>query len=166
MAVKDQLLKEKFSHTGVFDFTAFYRYIYNWFQDKNYQVLEEKYSETLSGNKRNINFEWKATKEFSDYFKIEIALKAAVTGLTDVEVETDGEKKKMHKGGVAIELKGLLIYDPSGAWEKEPWWRFVRDVYNKYVIPNRVDSMQEITKADVETLKEEMKSFLELYGKR
>lgn len=72
----------------------------------------------------------------------------------------------MNKGKINIEIKGTLIKDPQSKWEISPYYRFWRDVYNKYIIPGRIDNTSEQISGDVVGLKEELKSYLELSGKR
>ena len=166
MAEKDQVTKEKVENSGLCDFKGFYSYAHSWLKEENFDVEEEKYSESIAGNARNINFEWKAAKTLSDYFKHEIKLKFAVRDLTDVEVEIDGKKKKMNKGKILVEIKGTLIRDPESKWDITPWYRFLRDTYNKYIVPGRVQSHKDNLISDVITLKEELKAYLELSGRR
>ena len=166
MAEKEQVIKEKVEHSGYFDFKGFYSFAHSWLKEENYDVEEEKYSETVSANSKSINFEWKATKTLSDYFKNEIKMRFEVRDLTDVEVEIEGKKKKMNKGKISLEIKGNLIRDPQSKWDITPWYRLLRDAYNKYIIASRVESAKDKVSADVIKFKEELKSYLELSGRR
>ncbi len=167
MAEKDRIIKEKVEHFGLFDFKGFYGYAHSWLDDEEgYGVTEEKYSEKVSGNSRDITIEWKATKKLSDYFKIEIKIEFEVKDLTDVEVEIDGKKRKMNKGKVKVEITGNLVKDPESKWDTSPGTRFLRDIYNKYIVPKRIESMEERVESNVKDFKEELKAFLELTGKR
>lgn len=166
MAEKEQIIKEKVEHSGLFDFKGFYSFTHSWLKEESYDVVEEKYSENVSGSARNINFEWSATKTLSDYFKRELKLKFDIKELVEVEVDIDGKKKKMNKGKVSLEVKGSLIKDPDSNWESSPFYRFLRDIYNKYVVPGRIDNMSGLTAGDVVSLKEEVKAYLELSGRR
>ncbi|MBI3334074.1 hypothetical protein HYZ97_01175, partial [Candidatus Pacearchaeota archaeon] len=152
--------------TGVFSFEDAYAYAFSWFKDESYGLIEEKYSEKVSGTARDINFEWKGSKQLSDYFKIEISFKTEVVGLTDVEVEIDGKKKKSNKGKIMIDIKGALVRDPDSKWDVSPFYRFIRDLYNKYIIPGRGEAMEGLVMSDVQNLKEKLKLFFELSGKR
>lgn len=166
MAEKFILIKEVLEHTGIYGFSEMYEYLYRWFKEESYGVIEEKYNEKVSGTTRDISVEWKCGKTLSDYFKVEISVKMEAGGISDVEVEVDGKKKKMNKGRLRIELKGTLIRDPDSKWDASPFFRFLRDVYNKYVIPGRVDTMEDKVKDDIRDVKESLKSFLELQGRR
>ena len=166
MAEKFILIKETLEHTGIYGFSEMYEYLYRWFKEELYGVIEEKYNEKVSGTTRDITVEWKCTKGLSDYFKVEISVKMEAGGISDVEVEVDGKKKKMNKGRLRIEFKGTMIRDPDSKWDASPFYRFLRDVYNKYVIPGRVESQEDKVKDDVRDVKEYIKSFLELQGRR
>jgi hypothetical protein len=166
MAEKDLIVKEKLDHSGVFDFPAFYSFCHGWLKYEEYFVVEEEYAEKVSGNAREMVIKWNASKTLTDYFKIEIKIKFEIYGLTDVEVEMDGKKKKMNKALVKMEIRGTLIKDPGSNWEGKPWYRFMREAYDKYIIPKRVDDLGEKVANDVRAFKEEIKSYLELYGRR
>ncbi|MEK6927287.1 MAG: hypothetical protein AABX11_02540 [Nanoarchaeota archaeon] len=166
MPEKDVLIKEKLEHVGLFDYGEFYAYAYNWFKNENYSIVENKYTEKAGGSSRDIEFEWTAGSKLSDYFKSEINFKIVVDGMSDVEVEIDGKKKKMNKGRVRMEFKGVLHRDIAGKYESTGFYMFLRGIYNKYVIPNRVDVMEDKVKDDTRDFKEKLKAFLEMSGKR
>ncbi|MBU1104071.1 MAG: hypothetical protein KJ600_05955 [Nanoarchaeota archaeon] len=166
MAEKEQIVKEKVEHNGLFDFASFYSFAHQWFKEGGFGVTEEKYAEKTSGSSRDIDIEWKAMKDVSDYFKFEFKIKFEVKGLSDVEVEIDGEKKAMNKGKVSVDITGVLILDKDGKWETSPFSRFMRDVYNKYVVPARVAGMREEVSGNAQSFKEEIKAFLDMVGKR
>jgi len=117
MTDKDAVLKEKVEHSGLFDFAGFYSFAHSWFKEQKYGVNEKKYSEKVKGNARDLRIEWAATKAISDYFKIELDITFEVWGMTEVEVEIDGEKKKMNKGTIGAEIKGTLVKDYDSKWE-------------------------------------------------
>ena len=166
MAEKFILIKEVLEHTGVYGFSELYEYLFRWFKEESYGVIEEKYNEKVSGTTRDITVEWKCSKGLSDYFKAEISVKIEAGGISDVEVEIEGKKKKMNKGRLRIEFKGVLIRDPDSKWDASPFYRILRDAYNKYIIPGRVDTQEDKVKDDVRDVKESLKSFLELQGRR
>ena len=167
MVEKDQIIKEKLDHTGLFNFAELYGFMHNWLKENLYGVNEDKYSEKVTGNSRDISFEWKATREISDYFKIEYGIKVEVLGLSDVEVEIDGKRKKMNKGKISMEIKGVLIKDPKNNWdETRPFFKFLRELYDKYIMPSRIKSVEDKIESDVRAFKDEIKAYLELTGKR
>lgn len=168
MVERDLIIKEKVQHEGLFNFKELYKYAHQWFREEDYDaVIEEKYKEKLvTGNARDIEVEWKISKSLSEYFKMEMSVKFEILGMSDVEAEIDGKKKKMNKGEIGVEIKGFVTKDPKSKWEIYPFYRFIREVYDKYVIPSRTSAIEDRLKDDVRDFKEALKSFLELYGRR
>jgi hypothetical protein len=167
MADKLELAKEKYDHSGLFDFSAYYSFAHAWLsEEKDYGVVEDLYSEKVSGNEREIAIKWTASKKVSDYFKVELKFKFLIFKLVDVEVEMDGEKKKMNKGKFVGEVKANLIRDPSSNWDVSPFNRFLRGLYDKFVIPQRIDGMEQFVLEEAREFVDESKAFLELTGKR
>src|SRR3990167_9152165 len=105
MADKDIIISEKLDYRGLVKFSDLYQYAHSWFMEENYGVIEEKYSEKVSGNNKEIDIEWKCTK-------------------------------------------------PMG------------DTFNKFIIPQRIDAMEDKIKADIRSLKDDLKAYLDLSGKR
>jgi len=161
MAEKDRVVKEELKHKGIFDFAALYSFSHSWWKEE-YGINESKYTERVSGNKRDIRIEWIATKDISDYFKFEHKIEFIISGLTDVEVEIDGEKKKMNQGEIEIKITAILVKDKDSKWDTSPFNRFMRDVYNKYVIPSRIEDIKIQLSDDAREFKDEIKAFLEL----
>lgn len=166
MAEKDIVVKEKLEFSGVFDFEAFYAYAFEWLRDHQWGVVEDKYAEKLSGTTRDITVEWRAFRKLTDYFNGEMSMKCEIKGMSDVEVEFEGKKKKANKGLVRLEFKGVLIRDPGSQWETTHMYKFFKDVYHKYIIPGRTDQMEDEIMEVVVGLKEALKNFFEILGKR
>ena len=166
MAEKDLIVKEKLEHSGIFDFPTLYSFAHSWLKEGGYGVNEDRYSEKVGGGKRDIIIEWKATKNISDYFREEYKIKFEIKELTNVEVEIDGEKKKTNQGKVEVEISGTLVKDKESKWETSPFNKFLRDVYNKFIIPARVNDRAESVGNTARTFLEKIKSFLELSAKR
>lgn len=166
MAEKDLVIKEKLEHSGIFSFSGFYHFSYNWLKYEEYNVTEEEYVEKVTGNEKMIVIKWKAFKSITDYFKIEHAFKMEFLNLTDVEVEVDGVKKNTNKGGVKVEMRSYLVKDPESKWESTSWYKFLRELYDKYLIAQRLDDMKFKVITDITDLKEQMKSYLQLSGRR
>jgi len=166
MADKELVIQERLEHEGLLDFKALYQFAHLWLKDKGYVTAEKKYGEKIIGNEREIKVEWESTKTISEYFKIEVTMKVELKDMSDVEVEIDGVKKKMNKGRLKIDFKGNLIRDPLNKWSSTPLYRFLKDTYNKYIIPARVEGMQIQVFNVVTDLKEELKALLEITASR
>lgn len=166
MADKENVVKEKIAHSGIFDFKAVYSFAHSWLEDEDYGVVEDKYSEKISGNSRDIDVEWTITKKLSEYLGISWVVEFEVKGLTDVEVEIDGERKRTNKGKITITIKSAIVTDAENKWEANPFFKLFRDFYDKFVIPHRIKKTKDKIEEDVKAFKEEIKALLELSGRR
>lgn len=167
MAEKDTILKEIFKHKGIGDFSDFYNFMYKWLTDEDFKVTEKLYSEKIKGDAKDVEIKWEAKKELTDYFRMRLDIVSKARGLKDIEIEVDGKRKKTNEFfELGITMKGILEKDYNSKWEKSPSYKFMKEVYHKYVIPTRTEEMENKVRDYVQGLKEEMKSFFDLLGKR
>jgi hypothetical protein len=167
MAEKDVVIKEVLKFAGYTDFKNFYSYAHDWLKGEKYSVTEDQYTEKVKGNSKEIEVVWKASKKLTDYFKAELDVKFRILGLEDVEVEIDGKKNKMNKAAeIKVEIKGTLIHDYGNQWNKTATTSFFKSLYNKYIIPEHTEKINNKVEDDVQNYKEELKAFLELTGKK
>ena len=167
MVEKDTILKEEFRYDGIADFKKFYEYAHNWLKDEDYLINEEKYEEQLKGDAKEIRIKWVCNKRITDYFRIAIELKWQLLNMREIEVEIDGKKKKMNRfSELKITIKGMLEKDYSSKWGATGFQKFMRGVYDKFVIPTRTEEMELKVREIVQEFKEEMKAYLELSARR
>jgi len=166
MVNREEVLKDKIEFSGIFDFAGLYFYAHSWFVNRGLGIDEKKYVEKTDGKKRDMEIEWETAKGISDYFKEEYKIKFRTEKLVEVEVEIDKQKKKMTEGKIIIEIGGTLITDSDNKWESSAFSRFVRDSYDKYIIPARVNKAKEKIIDNVKEFIEEIKTFLDITGRR
>lgn len=167
MVEKVKLISEKVKYAGLGNFKTAYQFAYEWLKNEGYSTVEKSYEEKISGSAKEIKVEWNTSKELTDYFKSALTIKWEILGMTDVEVEVDGKREKMNKfAELKIEASGTLERDYNSKWESSPFNKFLRGVYNKYVIHERNKENEETIIGVVQKFKEEMKAFLDLTGRR
>lgn len=164
---KEIIFSSKVKNSGIFSFKDFYKFCHIWLTDEGgFDVAEEKYKEKLIGNAKNIEIEWTASKKVTDYFKFEIKITFKIEDLTDVEVTKDGAKAKTNKGAVEIGLKGILIRDYDGKFDKDAFRKFLRGIYERYVIPSRIKDFETNLITICNEFLEQAKAYLDLEGKK
>jgi hypothetical protein len=167
MPEKDTIFSSKMKSTGVFSFSDFYEFCYNWLVDETeLDVAEKKYKEKIIGDSKGIEIEWTGTRKVTDYFKFEVDISFRVIGLSNIEVVQNGKKIKTNKGAVEVKVKGLLVRDYQGKFEKTAIQKFMRGIYEKWVIPSRVEEYEDKLAADCDEFLSQMKAWLDLEGKR
>jgi len=167
VAEKEKIFSSNISSKGIFSFQDSYKFCYDWLtEETGVDILESKYSETLKGNLKDIDIEWVGTRKVTDYFKFEIKVVFKITDLTEVEVEQGGAKIKTNKGKIKITVTGTLVRDYDGKFEKDAFRKFLRSIYEKWVIKSRVDQFEDKLFGDCDEFLSQTKAYLALEGKR
>lgn len=168
MAEKDKIFSSKIKYGGIFNFGEFYKFCYEWVRDEMgfSSIVEEKYAEKLSGDSKNIDIEWSGSRTLTDYFKAEIKISFRVIGLTQTEISYGNRKIKTNKGSVEVSIKGTLVKDPQGNFEKDAIRKFLRGIYEKTVIPTRVSEYSDKILKDCDEFLAQAKAYLDLEGKK
>jgi hypothetical protein len=167
MAEKDTIFSSKIKYGGIFSFSDFYKFCYDWLtEETGIGISEDKYAEKLEGDSKNIDVEWSGSRKITDYFKFEVKVKFKVVGLTKVELTQDGAKIKTNKGGIEVGIKGVLIRDYEGKFETTAFKKFLRSIYEKWVITSRIDEMEDKVSSNCDEFLSQAKAYLDLEGKK
>jgi len=166
MAEKDTIFSGKVKQVGILNFKDFYAFAYDWLKGEGYSLTEKVYSEEITGDSKKIDISWQAKRKISDYFQFVISINWRILGLKDIEVTREGKKVKMNTASVEIKIKGVLVKDYEHKWEDRPVWKFLRGIYDRYIIRSRVDQYEGDLKEEVEEFIAQCKSYLAIEGKR
>jgi hypothetical protein len=162
MAEKDNVFKQEVKKKGFWNYTELYNFCYGWFKDERYKLFEDKYVEKLTSFGKEIVIEWTAKKKVSDYFKEEIKIKWHILGMNDAEVMVGDKKEKVNKGEVKIAISADLIRDYEENWDKTVFYKFIRGIYDKYIIRNTKDLYEDRLEDAARKFYDEAKAFLDL----
>lgn len=166
MAEQDKIFEQKIKLNGIFNFKETYKFIYRWMTDEGYTIEEKKYVEEVAGDSKNIEIKWTAIKQISDYFVNEVKFGFRILRMKDVEVEKDGERIKTNKGTFEVKITGTLVKDYENTWETNPFMKFLRGVYDRYIIEGRTKKYENKLIEDVDNVTEQTKAFLAIEGRK
>lgn len=167
MAEKEEIFSSKIKYDGIFDFKEFYKFCYQWLvEEMQLDTVEDKYAEKIAGDSKGIKVEWTGTRKVTDYFKFSVSVKFEILNLTNVELTQSGKKIKMNNGSVEVKVKGTLIRDYDGKFEKTAGQKFMRSIYEKWVIHSRIDQFETKLILDCNEFLAQAKAFLDLEGKK
>jgi hypothetical protein len=167
MAEEQIIFAGKLKHSGLFDFKELYKFAFNFLKEnKEYLMMEKTYSEKVTGETKEIEIKWEGFRKISDYFKLIIKPEWRIVAFTTVEVEKDGKKVKMNKGDLEIAVKGILVRDWDNKWETGAFVKFLRSIYDKYIIKNRINELEDKIFGDSDEFLAQVKAFLVVESKR
>ena len=167
MAEKDTIFSSKIKYNGIFSFKDFYIFCNDWLaSETDLDMSETKYKEKISGDSKNIDVEWIGNRKFTDYFRFDIKVTFQLLGLTEVEIQEGNKKIKTNKGSVEVRVKGILVRDFDGKFDKTATKKFLRGIYEKWVIPSRVEEFEEKVVEKCDEFLNQAKAYLDLEGKK
>jgi hypothetical protein len=167
MSEKDKIFSSKIKYGGIFNFADFYQFCYEWLRDETGLLLSEnKYSEKINGDSKNVEIEWNGHRDVTDYFRFEVRIFFRVLGLANIELAEGNRKIKTNKGNVEVNVTGDLVRDYEGKFEKTAFQKFLRGIYEKSVIHARIEQFQEKIITDCDEFLSQAKAYLDLVGKR
>ena len=167
MAEKDTIFSSKTKYGGIFSFKDFYAFCYDWLtEETGLTISEDKYSEKISGDSKSIDIEWTGTRKVTDYFKFEVKIKFKVIGLIEVEIQEGSAKIKTNKGSIQVDVKGVLVRDYEGKFEQTAGKKFLRSIYEKWVIASRIEEYEDKLAGSCDEFLNQAKAYLDLEGKR
>ncbi len=162
-----EIFSSEIKHDGFFSFKDFYKFCYDWLTEEfGLSLTEKKYAEKLKGDSKEIEVEWEGTKKVTDYFKWEVSVKFRVLDLKDVELVEGKTKIRTNKGSIKVKVSGTLIRDWQGQFEKSSFRKFLRSIYDKWVIPSRVEEMEDKLADKCDDFLNQAKAWLDLEGRK
>ncbi|MGB9708137.1 MAG: hypothetical protein ACPLXC_02310 [Candidatus Pacearchaeota archaeon] len=166
MAELSPVYEGKVVHAGIFSFKDVYNFLYDYFTDQLYTVIEKKYSEKIKAEGKDVDIEWLCLRKISDYFRFRIKVTIRIVGLTAVEAIREGVKVKRDKGEIEVKFSSYLERDYEHKWESNPLSKFMRGIYDKYIVKTRIEAYEDALATDVDEVIAQLKSYLALEGRR
>ena len=168
MPEKDTIFSSKIKYTGVFSFKDYYKFCYDWLKEETGMdpLVEDKYTEKIDGASKKMEVEWSGQRKITDYFRFDVKVKMKADNMKEVEINQGGAKVKTNQGSIETEIKGTLVKDYEGKFETTAFKKFLRGVYEKYVIHSRVEEYEEKVAEDCDKFLNQAKAYLDLEGKK
>ena len=167
MPEKDVIFSSSMKYKGPFDFKDFYKFCYDWLVEETELLLaESKYNEKIVGEGKDIDIEWNGYRKLTDYFKFDVKVKFKIIQLKKVEINQNGKKIQIDHGEIRTTIKGTLTRDWKGKFETSAFRKFIRSIYEKYIIESRIDQFEEKIIVDSDEFLNQAKAYLDLEGKR
>jgi len=167
MPEKDTIFSSKISYSGIFSFKDFYKFCYEWLKEETgLELSETKYSEKIEGTTKQITVEWTGERKLTDFFKFEAGVTFKTTALKEVEINQGGARIKTNSGSIEVGIKGILVRDYEGKFETSAFKKFMRSIYEKWVIPSRVEEYQGKILTSCDTFLNQSKAYLDLEGRK
>ncbi len=164
MAEKKIVFQDKFvSFEGLFNLKDLFRIIVKWFNERGYDMWENKNYEEVYEDGKKIIFELLPYKKVSDYYKLEIRVFVVFENLKEVEVELNGVKQKLLKGRADFTFDAILVTDYENRWEGRASYYFYRALIDKFIYKSFTDRYEAELIRHAKEVQEEIKAYLNMF---
>ncbi len=150
----------------IFDFDEVYKHAHNWLEWYKYDVYEAKYTEKVKPQGKEFEIKWEAIRDIDEYSRFVIKVKWQLFGINDVKVQQAGQDIKMNQGEINIFITAYIVTDYEDAWEKSPFFKFLKGFYDKYLYKSTLEQLKGELWKEGWDFYNELKSFLNLYQYR
>jgi len=164
MAEKKIVYQDKFvSFQGLFDLKDLFKTVCNWFNERGYDMFENKNYQEVYEEGKKIIFEVIPYKKVSDYYKLEIRVFVVFENLKEVEVDLKGVKRKLLKGRADFTFDAILETDYENRWEGRASQYFFRALIDKFVYKSYTSKYERELIKEAKDLQEEIKAYLNMF---
>ena len=153
----------KIKQKSVFNLDQLYKTMFRWFELYGFDMQEREYRDSVEGNAKHLEIKWKAVKRIDDYIQFVIITNFLVLGFETIEIEEDGVKMKTNKGEVEMNFYAYLEKDYEDKLKDSGYAKVIREIYDKYIIKNRIESLEGELYEELYKLLDEIKAFLNLH---
>lgn len=157
MVHTDKVVKDLgISYEGVFDFKEILQVIKEFLSRGNYDLDEKLYDTKVKGDFKNTIIIWAADRKVDDYNKCVVKIGINLSDYKEGHV--DGVK--VVDGKLKIGFNADVERDYDEKWKKSPTKKFIRAVYEKYIVEGKQSKIDSNLKTFVENLRKEIKQHL------
>ncbi len=153
---------KKVKYSGLFSVAEVHKFLMNWFSNQNYDMVEELTEEQVLENGKQITYDYRPYKKFSDFAKSVIYIKVEFDNVQEVKVEIDKVTKKMNKGDITFTITGYVETDYENKWETKPFYYFLKVVFEKFVLGSHRHYYESYVNKHCKLIIEEFKAHLNL----
>lgn len=129
---------QKIKWEGITDFLELYKYMKLYLEDIGYareENLEQKYIERVKPEgKKQLEIRWHGTKKKSEFFEYNIDMTILILGMSEVEIEKEGVKRKMQKGIFEMRISSYIT--TTNKWDE---LKGLQRLYYDLTIRKRID---------------------------
>lgn len=162
--LKDVLFDNyKLKQDSIFDLGELYKSIFRWFDVNGYSFYEKEYNDIDEPGGKHLEIYWYTEKKIDLYVKFVIEVSYLVLNMQKIELEKGGVKIKTNKGSIEFRITAYLMKDYDDKWSKSAMQKKMRYVYDRFIIKKRIDKLEVELVKDVNSLIDELKSFLDIH---
>lgn len=160
--IKTLRFGDSFKYKGLINSKELYKIIDTWLKTNGYDKVEIWNFEEIYDDGKQLTLKLQPYKKISDYAKIEIRITSVLSQLKDVVITKNKVKHKIQKGEASFKFDLFLTTDYEDSWETKPLYFFFKVLAEKFLYRGIIDRYEDQAQTDTDSLKREIKSYLNM----
>ena len=159
-----KITASRFKHSGLYDLTSYYNVLFDTLRVMGFDVEEWKYRNKLGPDGTTVELElfWTARMALDSYSRMLINIKTLIVGMSKQQTQIDGKPVTRDKGTLELELKAFVEVDYKNAWEANPILHQLRNLYDRFLYKDALNTIKGKTEGAMNKLNSEMKAFFNM----
>lgn len=149
----------KVAQEATFDMKELYKLGRSWFSQHGYDFYEKEYISSHKEEGKNASIKWESEKKVDDYVRFHIEIRIKFKNLREIQ----GKKKMMNTGEVSFNVEAFIEKDYESNWEQGFMTKFVRGVYDTFIIRGKLDKDKERLRRETTEIYNEIRTFLKVH---
>ncbi len=142
-ATKETSLYQTVRYKGIFDLNELYAIVHDWLVSRGYQVHEHKSKSINAPSGKERSLDWTCFREVTEFVMFWVNVHWQVQDLTEIEVEKDSQKKKLHKGRLLIRIQHQVEFDWSERLAYKQWHQSIITFMTSIMYRKKIDTLWE-----------------------
>ena len=137
--------------------------IKEWCGDRKYDIQEKKRVESVKEDGKYVKVEFRAENKLNDYTMLAFKIVVDLSECSDTVVNIGHKRRRLTQGSVSVSIDGMVETDYEGRWERQPFFIFLRGVFDKYVYKTLTGKNEAKLRKDADSLKRNIAKYLNMY---
>ncbi|MBI5391190.1 hypothetical protein HZB02_06900 [Candidatus Woesearchaeota archaeon] len=128
---------------GVFDVYGLYHFLHEWFARRGYEFTETYYRDRVEPFGTEITAKANAWKRYTSYLFYNYDIEFMAHHVTPVEIVVNGQKKKLYRCWMKLNIVPSLQADYQDRWEGSKFAKELANFHHKYLVFKEIDEIHE-----------------------
>jgi len=133
-STKIPIFSNRVVQEGPFDINMIYKKLKEWFENHHYEYSETENTTNLKPKGANLKIKMKGERLVTEYYKFTININFQILDTEKVKIKD----KVLDYGNLEAREEVILELDYKKKFDKSKFGKFIRFVYNNYIIKQQI----------------------------
>ena len=154
---------EKIDYSGPAEISSLLRLIENFLWERGFDKRQDKDFEQNTPHGKFIEWQISPWKIITDYTRYIVKVRVLGYDIAKIDAVSNGKKTKLDNARLIIVIDGFVEYDVESRWEQNPFFHFLRAIYDNFVFKAYTERFEQQLVHDINHLHDHIEKFFNLY---